>query len=988
MGALCAGRVACRGRAEAPVRRSPPRAAADVAGARADPVRHRRFALLLAGAALPVGATAQTPPVAGPAPVVAAPAASWQSVGSDIPADPAWRTGTLANGLRYAVRRGTTPPGSVSVRVRIDAGALMERDAQQGWTHLLEHMVFRGTDHYPDGEGIRLWQRLGASFGSDTNAFTTLGATTYFLDLPKADARSYGRAMDVLAEMMRSATIDPALLATERRVVLAELAQRKPPLAMKIEAASQPLLFAGTKAATRDVGGTAATLGGATAPALKAFYRTWYRPSRAVVVVVGDADPALLEQGVRDAFGGWAAAGPPPAEPNYGSPIKPPAPAALVSDPQAPNSAAIVYVTPHDARPWTVARQQRQYLDAVAAGVIRQRLGAAAQSGGALIGASVGLSSRSHVEDQLGIAITPRPGAWKAALDETMGVLNTLAASPPDPAEINQQAISLMGVLNQLVATAPTIGSAALATGFVNDVDAGDVSGPRSFYRDLFAAERRTLTPDVVGAAIRRLLAPDPRLLLLSSTPVTGGTATVVQALAAARAVGPVAAERLRPVSLDDLVLTGTPATVVSSTMIADLGIERVRFSNGVTLDMKKTAFEKDRIRLDVRVGHGLLSDRPGDPGLFWTAPALLAGGIGPFSADELARATAGHQVGFGVQPTADALLLSGPTQRSELRQALKLVAGFLTQPRFRANPVERLKDGLTASYQTAYSQPASVFGAFGTADLYGGDARFRGLPSPTEIAALDLPAFERFWTGALAQGPIRVSAVGDLDRDALVAAVGATLGRLPPRTDVPLPGPAIVAKAPPGAPIVLRHRGAADQAFVARAWPTAGFLDDVPTARALDLAATIVQTRLTEEFREQQGGTYSPFVTHSQPPALAHYGMMIAGAQLQVGRIADFEAALARILTDIAVHGPGADQMARAKATSVSAAERAMTDNARWQAVLRGDLDDPARLAAIRGYVSSRAAVTAAQVQAAVARYLVPLRRSFTIRVLPQSAK
>ncbi|PTT34278.1 peptidase M16, partial [Stenotrophomonas sp. HMWF022] len=111
----------------------------------------------------------------------------------------------------------------------------METDEQQGWTHMLEHMVFRGTDHFADGEGIKIWQRLGASFGSDTNAFTTLTATTFVLDLPKNDGTSYDQAMAVLAEMMSRATIDPVALATERKVVLAERALRMPPMAEKVK---------------------------------------------------------------------------------------------------------------------------------------------------------------------------------------------------------------------------------------------------------------------------------------------------------------------------------------------------------------------------------------------------------------------------------------------------------------------------------------------------------------------------------------------------------------------------------------------------------------------------------------------------------------------------------------------------------------------------------------------------------------------------------
>jgi zinc protease len=101
-----------------------------------------------------------------------APASAWLYQGSDIPPDPAWRFGTLPNGVRYAVRRNARPAAQVSIRVRIDAGSLNETPDQQGWAHLVEHLAFRGTASFADREARHIWQQLGASFGSDTNAFT------------------------------------------------------------------------------------------------------------------------------------------------------------------------------------------------------------------------------------------------------------------------------------------------------------------------------------------------------------------------------------------------------------------------------------------------------------------------------------------------------------------------------------------------------------------------------------------------------------------------------------------------------------------------------------------------------------------------------------------------------------------------------------------------------------------------------------------------
>ena len=136
--------------------------------------------------------------------------ADWLYRGSDIARDPAWRFGTLPNGLRYAVRRNALPAGQVSIRVRIDAGSLHEADNERGWAHFLEHMLFRGTHNYPDRRAREIWQQLGASFGSDSNARTDATNTVYVLNLPHAAREPLDTSLAVLAEMMAGARIEPA----------------------------------------------------------------------------------------------------------------------------------------------------------------------------------------------------------------------------------------------------------------------------------------------------------------------------------------------------------------------------------------------------------------------------------------------------------------------------------------------------------------------------------------------------------------------------------------------------------------------------------------------------------------------------------------------------------------------------------------------------------------------------------------------------------
>src|ERR1700754_2641996 len=101
------------------------------------------LALALLSPALP--AQAQTAPAQTASRPVQTADDPWLYKGSDLVHDDEWKFGRLSNGVRYAVRKNGVPPGQVSIRVRIDAGSLMEKDSERGFAHLIEHLTFRGS---------------------------------------------------------------------------------------------------------------------------------------------------------------------------------------------------------------------------------------------------------------------------------------------------------------------------------------------------------------------------------------------------------------------------------------------------------------------------------------------------------------------------------------------------------------------------------------------------------------------------------------------------------------------------------------------------------------------------------------------------------------------------------------------------------------------------------------------------------------------------
>jgi zinc protease len=171
--------------------------------------RSRRFAFLvlaLLATAAPAGVPVQAKPLAT---AVDNTAQNWLYVGSDVPQDKEWIFGRLPNGLRYAVRHNGVPPDQVSVRVLVDAGSFYETDAQQGFAHLIEHLTFRDSKYLKSGEAIPTWQRLGATFGSDTNAETSGTQTVYKLDLPGITPAKLDETFKLLSGMIAEPIFTP-----------------------------------------------------------------------------------------------------------------------------------------------------------------------------------------------------------------------------------------------------------------------------------------------------------------------------------------------------------------------------------------------------------------------------------------------------------------------------------------------------------------------------------------------------------------------------------------------------------------------------------------------------------------------------------------------------------------------------------------------------------------------------------------------------------
>ncbi|MBX9882205.1 MAG: insulinase family protein [Sphingomonas sp.] len=914
-------------------------------------------------------------------------APGWLYKGSDITPDPDWRFGELPNGLRYAVRRNGVPPGQVAVRVRIDAGSLYEDESERGFAHLIEHLSFRGSAYVPDGEAKRVWQRLGTTFGSDTNAVTSPVSTTYKLDLPGATEAGLDESLKILSGMVSQPNITDQALNAERPVVLAEQREAPGPQ-VRFSDAVRETLFAGQPLADRSPIGTIKTLQAATADKVLAFHDRWYRPERAVVILSGDVDPALMERLVTKNFSSWRGKGDNPPDPDFGKP-----------DPSKPITRATAetaippLVQVGFMRPWvfnadTVLFNQKRMVDVIALRLISRRLEQRARSGGSFIEANVAIDDIQRSANATVISVVPTTD-WVAALKDVRAVIADAEATLPDQAEIDREVAEYDTLLRTQVETARAEAGAKQADDLGSALDIREtVTTPETAYQILQGAKQANFfTPQAIQASTRRVMQGALRAIVNTRTPDPAAATKLTQALKAD--VSKLGTKRGPLVKADWSQLPALPAPgkVVARQALSDLGMEQVTFANGARLMLFANNAEAGRVYVRVRFGGGYNALPADKPAPLWAAPlALVQAGIGTLDQEALDQLTNGRRIGLDFAIDDDAFVLGATTSPQDLADQLRLIALKLYAPRWDAAPFERAKAATLLGYDGYKSSPQGVLGHDLEGLLRAGDQRW-ATPSRAAIQAATPAQFRAFWEPLLKTGPVELQIFGDVRAEEAIAAAAQTIGALPSRGDTLEPPTSPKFAAHVTRPVTRTHTGPDNQAVAVIAWPTGGGVGGISESRRLDLIAQIFTDRLFERLRQDAGASYSPNVQSSWPVGLASGGRILGIGQVPPDKL-DFFFKLSReIAADLAANPIGQDELQRTIGPYRQLISRIATGNTFWFTNLEWATYDPRRIEALRGFSRDLAGVTPEALRDTAKKYLKP-ESEWTFAVLPQTAR
>lgn len=911
----------------------------------------------------------------------------WPHEASDLQPDPSVVYGRLANGMRYALKRNGTPKDAVTVYLRIAAGSLHESDDQRGLAHFLEHLAFQGSANVARGELLKMLQRLGARPGADANAYTSFDETVYTLELPRADAASLDTAFMLLREIADRLLLTAEAMESERGVVLEEMRESDRPAA---RSARQHLaaMLPGLKHNTRWPIGDKAVIEKAPVALVRKYYQQYYRPERALLIVVGEIDPAAIEAKIGALFSDWKQPGAAGVEPDQGRFVPGPMRADSASDPALRESVNINHVRAGTRSAPDKATYQAQLRRNIAIALLNQRLlERARKSESPFEAAGAGVGQAGDVARYLRLGANAMPGRWDGALQALEQEARRLTTFGANRIELNREIRRARVAGEEALASAPTFTN----TFYANEI----LGGVRSKYVFMNVEQHIALRDEVlqslsvedVGAILRDQLAGDPALLFVTSPKaLTGGEGAITgvyrEAQKTAVAAPPVVAAMPFPYTR-----FGRPGAVSARREIDVMGASEILFENGIRLHVKTTDFRKNDVRVAVRFAGGL-DDFAKDKTVYRSAymDTLILGGLNEISFNNLVDTLGDRSIGLTAAMSEDAYELSGGTTARDLALQLQVFAAYATDAAYQTAALDSVKSQYQEFWRRRRANPRTVLGTEAGAVLRPNDKRW-ALPSLDSVNATTVDEIKTALQPVLKGRPVDITIVGDVGLDAAIATVASTFGSLPKRTRrYTVPAGARDVRFPAARQqIVLQHDGRADHALAYVAWPGPDYRSDVRRARAFRLLREVMASELLDKLRGL-GKAYTPSAVNLSSRIYPGYGYLSVSAETTPG---DLDLVYREIDAIVAAFKAGAisdDMILRARTPIVASLESARRTNGYWLAALVEHQTDVRAGAEEASLLSDYQSIGKDEI-VAVARAFLDDARRVEIRVLPASA-
>ncbi len=885
---------------------------------------------------------------------VAFPAAAtnWPHEESDLAPDPQVIWGRLENGFRYVLMKNSEPKDRVSMHLNVQAGSLNERENERGLAHLLEHMLFQGSENFPPGELVKYFQKIGMEFGPDANAHTGFDETVYDIILPTGDRNSIADGLLVMKDYAQGALLLEDQIESEKKIVLAEKRSGDSASRRTFEATFR-FEFPESILSSRLPIGTEEVIRDADRQLVKDFYDAWYRPEAMMIVMVGDFDTAMAESMIRERFSDLAARAPARPEADLGRirhfGIQP----FYHFEKEAGEAAVSVEVVEMVEEKADSADLRRRLLKRdMAEDIVQDRLNAIVRSPDApFTSASVGSAIFFKRFFYAEITASGDGKQWEKSLSIIERELRKALRFGFTASEVERVKKKWLNRLKTNVEKAATRDTRRLANRIVAKVNSGRVFMSPGQKMELLAPVVECATAEQLHEAFKETWNKRHRLVLVTGNApladrIDAPEPYILAKFNEIRKTQVSAPEEESLAAFPYLPAPETAGTETRRRTDEKLGIVQIDYGNGLRLNYKKTGYKAKEIVARLAFGSGEAAMPLDKPGLSSLAKAVVnESGVGPLDAEDLKRALAGKNTVVTFDIEEDSFLFEASTVPDEIDLMLQLLYAHIVDQAFRQDAYGLAMERYRLSHLENIRTVEGQYWLHGERFLAGGDPRF-GLPDYDTYRKLSLEDV-RSWVGkALETQPLELSVVGDFDPAALEAAVAKHLAGLPPGTASaepdnkrPLPG------FPEGRSLTRTVDTEIPKALVIVAYPTEDFWD-IGRTRRLSVLADVVSERLRVKVREDMGASYSPYARNISSKAYRGYGVFQQVVFAEPGQTKKLVDAMKQIVEDLNRDGIDEDELLRALEPTITSIREMRQKNRYWLAsVLCGSRRHPAQL-------------------------------------------
>lgn len=849
-------------------------------------------------------------------------------------ADPLVFSGTLENGMRYAVMPNDGPVDEASVRLYVGVGSLHEKDQERGFAHFVEHMAFNGSEAFPEGELIKTLQSAGLAFGAHANATTDFERTIYSLELPNVESDTIDTAFKVLRETASHLTFDAGAIERERGVLISEL-QSRSGIGLQVFQKNLQFWDPGMRAIERFAAGTEKTINSASRDDFLAFYQAFYRPENAFLLFVGDVEVEEVEAKLQAVFSDWI----------NNTPMRdlaymedrlndtPPPMAKVEAQEGIQSLLQLATVNAFDGRTDSTEWRLDRMKQAMANSILWRRVDTIARGADTPI-RSARISYEPLFEDamigNLTLGTTDEKMLAAAALAEQEVRRALIHGFTED--ELAEQLANFESSYRQQLASADKRPNANLANAILAHVHQKRVFIQPEDQLDIFLGLKRTLTTADLHETFRMMWEGERRFLALVNETSAVTDQTLAAALAQSRMV-----EVAAPVSNDTKAWAyedfGTPGMVVRQEVDDKLDFTRLVFANNLKVNLARTTYEDNVIRMSLRFGGGRAAIPHELAGLENLAIyGFINGGLREHKVEDLNRLLAGKTASAVLKVGHDAYYMAAAIASQDLLTQLRLWTAFLSDAAFRPEAHGQFVRAMEAYFKTLKSSPGNAFNKNIAPYLFGTDARYT-LPPLAALKALTMQDLENVLGDASSKGAMELVITGDFDEAAVIKALKGTLGALPDRREEPMSAisPRRITLPEDGEDLVITHAGGLDQAMLRVYWPTVGGADHELNAQLL-LMTDVLEVMLLDRLREDEGLAYTPTVSKFAAHDLVeNYGFVSISTDIGPSEIDAAKQIFADAVKDLAEGNFSDELFGRAKQPLLTRLRSEKDNNPYW---------------------------------------------------------